>query len=92
MSGLYGSNAVGGVINIITRRGQGPLTADGARRGRLVRHRVISLAASSGGSDRAHCRSPASVRETDGFNIAPIGDEKDGSRTRHLHVAGGRRR
>jgi len=26
MSGLYGSNAVGGVINIITRRGQGPLT------------------------------------------------------------------
>jgi vitamin B12 transporter len=27
MSGLYGSNAVGGVINIITRRGQGPFTA-----------------------------------------------------------------
>ena len=26
MSALYGSNAVGGVINIITRRGQGPLT------------------------------------------------------------------
>ena len=38
MSGLYGSNAVGGVINIITRRGQGPLTVTRAHGDRLVRH------------------------------------------------------
>ena len=30
MSGLYGSNAVGGVINIITRQGRGPPGRDGA--------------------------------------------------------------
>ena len=37
MSGLYGSNAVGGVVNIITRQGRGSAGRDGAQRDRLAR-------------------------------------------------------
>ena len=37
-SGLYGSDAIGGVINIITKSGDGPLTAVGRGRRRQLRH------------------------------------------------------
>ena len=43
-------------INIITKGGKGPLTADGAHRGRLVRHDATSPPASSGGNDKAPSR------------------------------------
>ena len=36
-SGLYGADAIGGVISIITKRGQGPAKVTGHGRGRLVR-------------------------------------------------------
>ena len=79
MSGLYGSNAVGGVINIITRRGQGPLTltvrTEGGSMGTTdVAGRVAV------GNDKAHLSVSYQVRETAGYNIAPVGDEDDGSR------------
>ena len=35
-SGLYGSKAIGGVINIVTKSGKGPFTASRARRGRRL--------------------------------------------------------
>ena len=37
-SGLYGSDAIGGVINIITKSGDGPLDAFRRGRGRQLRH------------------------------------------------------
>ena len=79
MSGLYGSNALGGVINIITRRGQGPLTltvrTEGGSMGTTdVAGRVAV------GNDKAHLSVSYQVRETAGYNIAPVGDEDDGSR------------
>lgn len=79
MSGLYGSNAVGGVINIITRRGQGPLsvsvrTEAGSLGTRDVAGRVAV------GNDKAHIAISYHARETDGFKISPVGDERDGSR------------
>lgn len=79
MSGLYGSNAVGGVINIITRRGQGPLsmsvrTEAGSFGTQDVAGRVAV------GNDKAHIAISYHGRSTDGFNISPAGDERDGSR------------
>ena len=76
-SGLYGSKAVGGVINIITKSGSGPLSltvrAEGGslgttrlRRARVGRHR----------SGLAR-RSAHQYRDTDGFNNAPFGCEED---------------
>ena len=37
-SGLYGSDAIGGVINIITKSGNGPLKPVGRGRRRQLRH------------------------------------------------------
>jgi vitamin B12 transporter len=88
LSGLYGSNAVGGVVNIVTRGGRGPLTASlrteaGSFGTRDVAARV------SGGNDRGHLAISYHERDTNGFNVAPVGDEDDGSRLRTLSVKGG---
>ena len=79
MSGLYGSNAVGGVVNIITRRGQGPFALSLRTEGGSLGTRDVAVRA-SGGSDKAHISLSYHWRETNGFNISPFGDERDGSR------------
>jgi vitamin B12 transporter len=80
-SALHGSGAVGGVINIITRGGRGPLrivargeagsfgTYDGALR-------------ISGGTDRASGAITIQRQTTNGFNVSPAAEigEEDGSR------------
>ena len=86
MSGLYGSNAVGGVINIITRDGKGPLTVTMRSEGGSFGTRDLAVRA-SGGNDNAHAAVSYSLRDTDGFNISPRGGENDGSSTRHAHLA-----
>jgi len=79
MSGLYGSNAVGGVVNIVTRRGRGPLAATlRTERGSLGTR--DGLARVGGGSEAAHFSAAYHWRGTDGFNISPSGEERDGSR------------
>ena len=81
MSALYGSNAVGGVINITTRRGQGPITL-------TVRSEAGSLGTSdlatrlAGGNRWANFSLGAHLRNTNGFNISPFGEEADGMRLR----------
>jgi vitamin B12 transporter len=88
MSGLYGSNAVGGVINIITRRGQGSLSMTvRAEAGSLGTRDVAARVAA--GSDKAHIAVSYHTRDTDGFNIAPVGDERDGSRIGTFAARGG---
>jgi vitamin B12 transporter len=88
LSGLYGSNAVGGVVNIITREGRGPLTT-------TVRTEAGSLGTRdgavrvAGGNERGHLAVSYQWRETNGFNIAPVGGEDDGSRLRTVNVRGG---
>ena len=88
MSSLHGSNAVGGVINIITRRGGGPMTVS-------VRTEAGSFASNdvavrlSGGSDRGNLSIAYEHRRTDGFNIAPVGNEKDGSELNTLSLRAG---
>ena len=79
MSSLYGSNAVGGVINIISRRGQGPLTATLATETGAFATRGAH-ARLAGGSDKANLSLAYQWQQTNGFNVAPRGDERDGSR------------
>ena len=87
-SGLYGSNAVGGVVNIITKDGRGPLTLS-------LRGEVGSFASKdgaihlSGGNDWVWARASYNRQWTDGFNIAPKGGEKDGSKHTTLSFKGG---
>jgi vitamin B12 transporter len=88
MSGLYGSNAVGGVINIITRRGQGPFTASLRTEGGSFGTRDVAVRA-SGGSDKAHISLAYHWRDSNGFNISPVGDERDGSRIGTFTARGG---
>ncbi len=85
-STLYGSDAIGGVVNIVTRRGQG------ARRYRFRtlggRFGTFQQSASvSGSTDRVHYSLGGSYLETDGFTTAAprFGNtENDGVRNGNL--------
>jgi vitamin B12 transporter len=88
MSALYGSNAVGGVINIVTRRGQGPLALTlKTEAGSLGTGDVA--ASLSAGSQWAHFALSMHWRSTDGFNISPFGSEADGMILRSFNFTGG---
>src|SRR5262245_30883016 len=90
MSSLYGSNAVGGVVNIISRRGQGPLTATlQTEAGSFASKDVVARLA--GGNERANLSLAYQWRATQGFNVAPVGDEQDGSRLRTFSLRAGAR-
>lgn len=87
-SGLYSSGALGGVINIITRSGKGPLTFRARAEGGAfdTRDGMIGL---SGGTDRAHGSFTLSGRRTNGFDISDAGTEDDGGEFRNLSFTGG---
>lgn len=88
MSGLYGSNAVGGVINIITRQGRGPLAVTVRSEVGTMGTRDMAVRA-AGGSENANLAVSYHWRDTGGFNIAPFGNESDGSRLGTLTIRGG---
>jgi vitamin B12 transporter len=84
-SALYGSNAVGGVVNIITRSGKGPFTVTG--RAEHGSFRTSDVAARvSGGGEKAWGAVTVHRQTSNGFNISPAGelDENDGSRITSL--------
>ena len=87
-SGLYGSGAIGGVINIITKSGKGPPQAS-------VWSEVGSFKTVeggitvSGGTDKAHGLISYSVRQANGFNIADEGSETDAFQRRSFLFKGG---
>jgi vitamin B12 transporter len=89
MSGLYGSNALAGVINVITRGGDGPAVDAAAEYGafdsRLVRAGVTL------GDRETFVAANAVSRRTDGFSSAAIGTEADGDRNTTLYLRGGAR-
>ncbi|MCB1519865.1 MAG: TonB-dependent receptor [Hyphomicrobiaceae bacterium] len=87
-SGLYGGGALGGVINIVTKSGKGPLTVTAEGEAGAFETRS-GRAGISGGNDRAWAALMVSARETAGFNIAPVGPEKDGSTLKTLNFKGG---
>jgi vitamin B12 transporter len=79
MSGIYGSSAVGGVINIITRGGRGPLTFTARAEGGSFDTGGTTVGMSAGNAKGSLAISH-DRRKTDGFNISPFGGEEDGSK------------
>jgi vitamin B12 transporter len=89
-SALYGSNAVGGVINILTKSGKGPLRITGRAEAGAFGTREGAVRA-SGGTDRVWGAVSLQYRQDDGFNVAPKGSlgEDDGSRLTSLSAKAG---
>ncbi len=77
-SALFGSDAIGGVIDIRTRRGDGPLTVDGFVEGGSFETFVGSTRLSQG-TDLYDFSAAVSGLRTGGINISDFGDEEDGA-------------
>jgi vitamin B12 transporter len=86
--GLYGTGAIGGVVNIITKSGKGPLTVSGRGEAGAFGARDGALQI-SGGDDDLYGSVTVQGRTTDGFNISPVGDEHDGGRLSTFAFRGG---
>ncbi|MEC9368938.1 MAG: TonB-dependent receptor, partial [Pseudomonadota bacterium] len=87
-SGIYGSNALAGVINIVTRDGRGP--AQIVLRSEAGSFDTASYGISaSGGTDRLHGILTLQGLSTNGFNISPEGPDSDGSQINAFSFKGG---
>lgn len=87
-SGLYGAGAVGGVVNIVTRSGRGPLTFTGVAEGGSFGTRSVAGRVSAG-TDKAWFSASLQHQQADGFNIAPVGTEEDPYRISQLSLRAG---
>ncbi len=87
-SGVYGANALAGVINIVSKKGTSAPSVSISGEGGSMNTRAVTANA-SGGSERGYLSVSASRRETDGFNIATSGNEKDGSEQQNIFARGG---
>ncbi|MGZ8408925.1 MAG: TonB-dependent receptor domain-containing protein [Hyphomicrobium sp.] len=87
-SGLYGSRALGGVINIVTRGGKGPLTLRGRVEGGSFGTRDVAGNVSAG-NERGYFSAGYNFQESNGFNIAPFGTEDDGFERRTFNLRSG---
>ena len=87
-SGLYGSGAIGGVINIVTKSGKGPMTLT-ARAEVGSFNTKDAAAVLSGGGDKAWGMVGVQQRKTGGFNISAAGKENDASLTTSSIIKGG---
>src|SRR5690606_14291169 len=85
---LYGSGAIGGAINIITRSGRGPARVTIAAEGGSFGTRDLTLGASAG-SERIWGSLTYNVRKSNGFNISPSGNERDASELGTISFRGG---
>ncbi len=87
-SGLYGSGAMGGVINIVTKSGKGPLTLNSRVEYGSFNTKDAAVSLSAGG-DKAWGLLSTQTRKTAGFNVAPFGNEKDANQTTSSVVKAG---
>jgi vitamin B12 transporter len=87
-SSLYGSGAIGGVVNIVTKRGRGPAQVSVWSEGGSFGTGEAGVSV-SGGSDRAHGLVSYSVRNSNGFNVSADGRETDASAFRSFIMKGG---
>jgi vitamin B12 transporter len=79
-STLYGSDALGGVINIITKRGAGPATATVSVEGGS-QNSFVERGSVSGGTERINYSASVLRQDTDGISAADAAlgnEEKDG--------------
>lgn len=86
--GLYGTGAIGGVVNIITKSGKGPLTLRArAEAGSFgTRDAAVQI---SGGDDNLYGSVTVQGSTTDGFNISTAGNEDDGGELSTFAFRGG---
>lgn len=87
-SSLVGSDAVSGVINIITRGATDPMSADAWVEGGSFGTYQAGVGAGHRG-ETADIRVSASVVDSDGSNISRKGSEKDGYRNETYSLKGG---
>jgi vitamin B12 transporter len=87
-SALYGSDALAGVINIITRRGRG--------RGRIGAQleagsfgTVLGRASFGAGTDWGHLNLSSAYLTSKGINVSRSGSERDGYDNATVHAKGG---
>ena len=89
-SALYGSDAIGGVINLIARRGKGPLATEAFAEGGSFA--TWTAGANAGyGDDGADVFVSANHHATGGTNISRFGSERDGERDSSLFFNAGLR-
>jgi vitamin B12 transporter len=85
-STLYGSDAIGGVVNIITKRGEGPLSGKAGVMGGSFGTARENLDF-SGGTKEYHYSFGASYSQTDGISAADVrfgNHERDGDRKANM--------
>lgn len=86
-SAIWGSDAIGGVVNIVTKRGRkgfgGHASAEGGSFGTYRLNAGIR-----GGNEQARGSVSGSFLETDGIDISGSGGEKDGYKNSTLNVTG----
>ena len=87
-SALYGADAIGGVINIITRRGADGTFVGGSAEAGSFGTRQLNGSLRSG-SERWNGALSATWFETEGTNISRFGDEDDGAENLTLFANGG---
>lgn len=88
MSSLYGAGALGGVINIVTKGAKGPLAL--TVRSEVGSYGTKDVAARlAGGNDNGYVALSGQWKQTNGFNVAPEGDEKDGTRLSQFALKAG---
>ncbi|HSR72285.1 MAG TPA: TonB-dependent receptor, partial [Kiloniellales bacterium] len=87
-SALWGADAIGGVINIITKRGRRGLTAEASAEGGSFTTRQGN-ASLRGGTERLTGALSATWFATNGTNIARRGDEEDEAENKTLFANGG---
>ncbi|MGE3332223.1 MAG: TonB-dependent receptor plug domain-containing protein [Rhodospirillaceae bacterium] len=86
-SALYGSQAIGGVINIMTREGHGPLEGSVSAQGGSFGTYALSGTAAAGG-DGYSLGASLSWLDTDGISQAASGAEKDGHQNFTFNASG----
>ena len=89
-SGIWGADALAGVINVISKEGSGPPRVHGfAEAGSFGT--VASGGSVSGGGDRYHFSLHGRYINSDGINNAQTGDEEDGYENGSVSFRGGYR-
>lgn len=90
MSAIYGSGALGGVVNIVTRRPSGPPSLSvRVEAGSYGTQEIAARIAA--GSDQGYLALSGQARRTDGFNISPYDSEADGTRLTNFALRAGLR-
>ncbi len=87
-SGVWGSNALAGVINIVTFDGRGPAQVRARAEGGSFEGRSGSLSV-RGGNETVHGLVSLVSRESRGVNVSNFGYEDDGAREVNLRAKGG---